>query len=31
MAKRHTDGYQCSLCHSGQIHTVRPKLPKIRG
>jgi hypothetical protein len=31
MAKRHSNGFQCSLCHSGQIHKVRPRLPKIRG
>ena len=30
MAKRHTNGFRCSLCHSSQIHKVRPKLPKIR-
>jgi hypothetical protein len=31
MAKRHTNGYQCTLCHASQVHKVRPKLPKIRG
>jgi hypothetical protein len=30
MAKRHTNGYRCSLCHSGQIHKLRPTVPKIR-
>jgi len=31
MAKRHANGFRCTLCHAGQIHKVRPKLPKIRG
>lgn len=30
MAKRHTNGFRCTLCHSSQIHKVRPRLPKIR-
>ena len=31
MARLHTNGYQCTLCHADQVHKVRPKLPKIRG
>ncbi|MGA9752868.1 MAG: hypothetical protein WBS54_13890 [Acidobacteriota bacterium] len=30
-AKQHSNGYQCSVCHSAQIHNLRPSVPKIGG
>lgn len=30
-ARRHADGFACTLCHRKQVHQARPTLPKIRG
>ena len=30
-ARRHADGFNCTLCHRRQVHQARPTLPKIRG